>query len=93
MDPTLLALLGGGGGGGGGKGGGGGLLSGLGGLVDTGFDMYSTLQQLDLARRQARDKEQQQRFGRLMTLLNTGNGMEDRLSNQNRLFALRNPGV
>lgn len=100
MDPTLLALFGNGGGdagsaaaGAGSRGGGGGLLAGIGGAIDSGFDIYDKLQQLDLMRRNARDTEQQNKFARLMKLLDTGNSVEDRLSNQNRLFALRNPGV
>jgi hypothetical protein len=96
MDPTLLALLGGGGGGGGGGGkggGGGGALSAVGGAIDTGFDIYKDLEQLKLARAQTANQERMNKFSRLMQLLESGQGMQDRLSNQNRLFALRNPGV
>lgn len=96
MDPQLLALLSGsqnGGGGGGGQGGGGGALGALGGAIDTGFDIYSTLQQLDVNRNQVRNQERMNKFSRLMQLLNSGQGMQDRLAGQNRLFALRNPGV
>lgn len=96
MDPALLALLGGGGGGGaagGGAGGGGGLLSSVGGAVDTGFDIYSNLENLKINRAQVRNAERMNKFARLMKLMEAGTGMQDRLGNQNRLFALRNPGV
>lgn len=64
-----------------------------GGLVDSGWGIYNDLEQLKLARAQQAESSQQNRFGRLLSLLGSGQGMQDRLGNQNRLFALRNPGV
>lgn len=81
MDPaSLMALLG--------KG-----APVVGGAVDQGWNIYKDLEQLKLARAAQRESSTQNRFGRLLNLLNSGQGMQDRLGGQGRLFALRNPGV
>lgn len=69
------------------------ILEGAGKATDKGSDIYTGLQNLRLNRRAAAEDERMNRFRRLMELLSAGTDMQDRLSGQGRLFALRNPGV
>lgn len=69
------------------------LAEGAGQAVDSGFNIYQGLENLKVQRNQVRNNERMNKFSRLMKLLEAGQGSQDRLSGQQRLFALRNPGA
>lgn len=69
------------------------VLQGAGQVADKGWDIYTDLENLKVQRANVRNQERMNKFARLMQLLEAGTGQQDRLAGQNRLFALRNPGV
>lgn len=73
-----------------------GLLKGaepVGGLIDSGWNMYTDLENLKINRANSREQRKSAQLGRLLNLLQSGQGMTDNLASRGRLYSLRNPGV
>lgn len=61
-------------------------------LAKQGMDLYAGSENRKLTRRQIKNQEEQAKFNRLLSLIDVGQGTQDRYAAGSRLLSLRNTG-